>query len=127
MIKSSADRGGITENVFLRNIEVGEARKEVVIAIMHYKNDTSAYMPTIRNIQIRYMKVRRGEIGVFLDSPIQNFSMSEVEINDVKETYKFVHATDVKFTNVTINGKSPTNNRNEKLYSNLSFQVITGE
>ena len=109
-IKSSPERGGITENVYLRNIEVGQVKKEVVIVTMNYKNEKGSYMPVMRNIEVRNLKVANGgEMGVFLDgdsaSPVENFRMINVEINGVKTPYKFVNAKNVDFENVTINGK----------------------
>ncbi|MDB5192666.1 MAG: glycoside hydrolase [Segetibacter sp.] len=108
-IKTSSARGGITENVYLRNIEVGQVKEQVVIATMLYE-DAGNFMPTIRNIEVRDMKVKNGgKVGVLLEgykeSPIQNLRLINVEINGVQTPYKFSNATNIQFTNVTINGK----------------------
>ena len=51
-IKTSSRRGGIIENVFLRNIEVGRVREEAIIVNMFYE-EPGSFMPVVRNIQIR--------------------------------------------------------------------------
>jgi polygalacturonase len=108
-IKTSSARGGVTENVYLRNIEVGQVKEEVIIATMLYE-DAGNFMPTIRNIEVKNMTVKQGgKIGVLLEgykeSPVQNIRLINVDINGVKTPYKFINATNVQFTDVTINGK----------------------
>jgi polygalacturonase len=108
-IKTSSARGGITENVYLRNIEVGQVKEQVVIATMLYE-DSGNFMPTIRNIEVKNMTVKNGgKVGVLLEgykeSPVQNLRLINVEINGVKTPYKFTNATGITFTNVTINGQ----------------------
>jgi polygalacturonase len=108
-IKTSSARGGITENVYLRNIEVGQVKEQVIIATMLYE-DTGNFMPTIRNIEVRNMKVKNGgKVGLLLEgyneSPVQNIRLINVEIEQVKTPYLFSNATGIKFNKVTINGK----------------------
>ncbi len=112
-IKTSAERGGITENIYLRNIEVGEVRKEVIIATMHYKDEKGDFIPTIRNVEVRNMTVKKGgDFGVLIQgyqqAPVENLRLVNVSINGVKEPYKFSHSKNVQFENVTINGKKVT-------------------
>lgn len=109
-IKSSAERGGTTENIYMRNVEVGQVAHQFVIATMNYKNETGNFVPAMRNIAVKNVTVHKGgEIGVFLDgykdSPVDNFSMSNVTIDSVPTPYKFVNAVNTQFDNVTINGK----------------------
>ena len=106
-IKTSSARGGITEHVYLRNIKVGQVKEEVVIATMLYE-DSGAFMPTIRDIEIRNMQVKKGgKIGVLLEgypqSKVQNLRLIDVTIESVKLPYKFDNATGVHFKNVVIN------------------------
>ncbi|MEI6947608.1 glycoside hydrolase family 28 protein [Paraflavisolibacter sp. H34] len=108
-IKTSSARGGTTENVYLRNIEVGQVKEQVIIATMHYE-DSGAHMPVIRNIEVRNMKVQQGgKTGVLLEgypqSPVQNLRLINVEINGVQVPYRFSHARGITFDNVTINGE----------------------
>jgi polygalacturonase len=108
-IKTSSRRGGVVENVYLRNIEVGQVAEQVVRVNMHYE-DSGAYIPTVRNIEVRNMSVENGgKVGVLLEgyeqSPVENIRLINVEIKQVKTPYKFSHVKDVMFENVRINGK----------------------
>lgn len=111
-IKTSSARGGIIENIYMRNIKVGQVKEQVIIATMFYE-DSGAYVPTIRNIEVKNMTVENGgKVGVLLDgyqqSPVQNLRLVDVEIKKVQEPYKFSYTKDIYFKNVTINGKLVT-------------------
>ena len=108
-IKTSSARGGVTENIYMRNVEVGQVKEEVFIATMLYE-DAGNYMPTIRNVEIRNMKVKQGgkygvRLEAYKESPINNIRLVNVVIDTVKTPYKFNNATNVRFENVSINGK----------------------
>jgi polygalacturonase len=108
-IKTSSARGGVTENIYMRNVEVGQVKEEVIIATMLYE-DAGSHMPIIRNIEVRDVRVRQGgKVGVRLEgykeSPITNLRLVNVTIDSVVAPYKFTNAANIRFENVTINGK----------------------
>ncbi|GHA75000.1 glycoside hydrolase family 28 protein [Pontibacter akesuensis] len=108
-IKTSSMRGGVVENVYLRNIEVGQVAEQVIRVNMFYE-DEGPYIPTVRNVEVRNMTVQNGgDVGVLLEgyaeSPVQNLRLINVQINNVKEPYKFSNVKNIEFENVTINGK----------------------
>ncbi|MBW3544012.1 MAG: glycoside hydrolase family 28 protein [Bacteroidetes bacterium] len=108
-IKTSSMRGGVVEGVYLRNIEVGQVAEQVVRVNMFYE-DSGAYMPTVRNIEVRNMTVEKGgKVGVLLEgyeqSPVENLRLYNVEIKNVKEPYVFSNVKDIHFEDVTINGE----------------------
>ncbi|WP_026463889.1 glycoside hydrolase family 28 protein [Adhaeribacter aquaticus] len=108
-IKTSSARGGVIENIYLRNIEVGQVAEQAIIATMFYE-DSGSFMPTVRNIEVRNMQVKNGgKVGVLLEgyqeSPVQNLRLINVSMDQVKEPYRFSHAKNVHFENVKINGQ----------------------
>ncbi|MFC6998910.1 glycoside hydrolase family 28 protein [Rufibacter roseus] len=108
-IKTNTMRGGVIENVYLRNIEVGQVAEAVIRVNMFYE-DSGPFMPTVRNIEVRDMKVKNGgRVGVLLEaheqSPVQNLRLVNVEIDSVKVPYRFSNVRNIHFENVTINGK----------------------
>lgn len=111
-IKTSSMRGGVVEDVYLRNIEVGQVAEQVVRVNMFYE-DSGAYVPTVKNIEVRNMTVEDGgKVGVLLEgyeqSPVENIRLIDVMINKVKTPYKFSNVKDIAFENVTINGEEVT-------------------
>jgi polygalacturonase len=108
-IKTNTARGGVIENIYMRNVEVGQVKEQVFIATMFYE-DTGRYMPVVRNIEMRNVKVKQGgKTGILLEgykeSPIDNIRLIDVEINNANVPYKFTNATNVQATNLVINGK----------------------
>ncbi|WP_207431551.1 glycoside hydrolase family 28 protein [Sabulibacter ruber] len=114
-IKSNSARGGLVENVYLRNIEVGQIKQQVVRVNMFYdpSEPKGNNIPVVRNIEVRNMKVQNGgDVGVLLEgyeqSPVENLRLINVEINGVKQPYKFSNVENILFENVTINGEKVT-------------------
>lgn len=108
-IKTSSMRGGTVENVYLRQIEVGQVAEQVVRVNMFYE-DSGLYMPTVRNVEVRDMTVQHGgKTGVLLEgyesSPVQNLRLINVEIKDVQEPYRFSNVKGIQFSNVRINNQ----------------------
>nr|WP_040664232.1 glycoside hydrolase family 28 protein [Nafulsella turpanensis] len=108
-IKTSSMRGGIVENVYLRNIEVGQVADQVIRVNMFYE-DSGAFIPTVRNIEVKNMTVENGgEVGVLLEgyeqSPVQNVRLINVEIEEVEEPFIFSNVEDIVFEDVIINGE----------------------
>jgi polygalacturonase len=109
-IKSSSARGGITENVYVRNIEVGQVKGEAIIITMFYE-DRGAYMPTMRNIEVENMHVSKGgEVGIQMEgyrvSPIENIRFSNIKIENVKTPYRLENVKNIIVTNLMINNET---------------------
>ena len=108
-IKTSSMRGGIVENVYMRNIEVGQVAEQVIRVNMFYE-DSGAYIPTVRNIEVKNMTVENGgEVGVLLEgyeqSPVTNVRLINVKIENVEEPFVFSNVKDIEFKDVVINGE----------------------
>ncbi|UZR97628.1 glycoside hydrolase family 28 protein [Chondrinema litorale] len=109
-IKTSSKRGGVIENIFMRNVEVGQVKEQVVRVNMFYE-DPGEYMPTVRNIEVKNLTVKHGgKIGVlaeaYKESPIENIRLVDCTIDDVKVPYKLSNVEGLKFENVKINGET---------------------
>lgn len=108
-IKSSSARGGVTENIYLRNIKVGQVKEQAIMATMFYE-DSGKYLPAFKNIQIENMQVQRGgKIGIVLEgyprSPVSGFLLKNVTIANVTYPCYLSNTKDIRFENVRINGK----------------------
>lgn len=75
-LKSNSRRGGYLENLFVRNIEVGEVKEAVLHVDLRYFNETGDHNPTVRNIFLENVKSKKSEHPLFLlgieAAPIQN-------------------------------------------------------
>lgn len=111
-IKTSSQRGGTIEHVYLRNIDVGQVREAAIKLNMFY-GDPGDHMPTIRDIEVRNMEVNDGgEYGIWAEgyesSPIQNIELINCTIKKSEKKFHFKNIKDLDFNGVTINGEKVT-------------------
>jgi polygalacturonase len=109
-IKSNAVRGGVIENVFLRDIEVALVGRAVVDIDLYYEEGRNgSFLPAIRNISIERMKVKTCKTALNLvgyeDAPVQNVRLKDVEFQVVTGSWKIEHVTGLTLENTTVNGK----------------------
>lgn len=113
-IKTSTCRGGLIENVFVRNITVGQCREAVLRINLQYENREKCardFTPTVRNVHLKNVTCQKSQLGVYiigLDNPehVYNISVEDSHFNNVsKEKNDIIGAKDVTFKNLYINGK----------------------
>ena len=112
-IKSNSRRGGIVENVFVRNIEVGQVKEAVLRINMFYNvygNQTGNFIPQVKNVVLENVKVKNGgKYGVlakgYAELPIENVTLKNVTIEKVNEAYSIENVKNIQFVNTYINGK----------------------
>ncbi|SMD08793.1 glycoside hydrolase family 28 protein [Pedobacter africanus] len=107
-LKTSSSRGGIIENVFMKDIRVGAYRDAAVTCNMFYEQ-AGKFMPIIRNIWVENLDVEKGgDYGLFIhayqESPVENLRMVNCNIRGVKTPVKADHVKQLKLENVSING-----------------------
>jgi polygalacturonase len=108
-LKTSSSRGGIIENVFMKDMKVGAYKEAAVLCDMFYEQPGN-FMPTIRNIWVENMDVEQGgKFGIFIhaykESPVENLKMVNCNIRGVKTPMQVDHVKGLQLINVMINGK----------------------
>lgn len=112
-IKTNSKRGGVVEDIFVRNLEVGTVKECVLLVTMFYNvygSQTGNYIPTIRNINLENITVKNGgKYGVWAEgyeqSPIENITLKNVVIKKVAETYSLKNVKNINFINTYVNDK----------------------
>jgi len=109
-LKTSSSRGGIIENVFMKDIKVGAYRDAAVTCNMFYEQPGN-FMPVIRNIWVENVDVEKGgNFGIYVnaykESPVENLRIVNCNIRGVKTPIKIDHVKDFKLENVKINGQA---------------------
>jgi len=107
-LKTSSSRGGIIENIFMKDIKVGAYRDAAITCNMFYENPGN-YMPTIRNVWVENLDVSNGgNYGVYVRaykvSPVQNLKLINCDIRGVKKPMQVDYVKDMELKNVKING-----------------------
>jgi len=108
--KNNAVRGGVLENVFMRNVRVGHVGEAVLTIDFRYEEGANGpFKPIVRNVQLenvtssaspRALYVRGIPAGV-----IDNIRVKNCQFNDLTEPEVVEHAGTVTFTNVTLTPK----------------------
>ena len=113
-IKTSTCRGGLIENVFVRNVTVGQCREAVLRINLQYENREKCnrgYAPTVRNVHLKNVTCEKSKLGVLIiglddDKHVYNVSVEDSRFNNVKEGKNRISgAKDVTFKNLYINGE----------------------
>jgi polygalacturonase len=109
-LKTSSQRGGIIENVYMRNVKVGQV-KDVVIRFNMFYGDPGDFMPTIRNVRVENVEVRNGgKYGIlakgYAESPVENVYIDGLKIDTVGEAYQLENIKNFEVKNYTVAGKT---------------------
>ncbi len=109
--KTNAMRGGVIENVYFRNITIGQVSDAILQVDFYYQEGAKGpEHPLVRNIDIRDVTSQKSKFALqlrgFPDSPMNNIhfercSFDNVATPDVVENVKGLTLTDVK-----VNGKA---------------------
>ena len=108
--KSNLDRGGVVENVHVRNISVGHASHNLIRFQTDYHGFRGGkHPPTFRNFRIENVTCKEAEAGIrvegHVDSPITDVLIRNVTVEKAATPVE-IHAHDqVDLVDVMINGK----------------------
>lgn len=109
-IKTNSVRGGVVENVYCRNIEIGQVREAAVLVDFNYEEgDSGNFPPTVRNVYVDNMVCKTCPHVLWLKgykrSLIQNVQLSNCIFNNATEENIIENVTGLTLKNVSINGK----------------------
>jgi polygalacturonase len=105
--KSNAIRGGVLENVFMRNVEVGRVAEAVLtIDLLYDTGDKGPHKPVVRNVQIENVTSRSSPrvmwVVGFPGVTIDDIRFKNCTFRGVEATEVLNHAGSFSFENVTI-------------------------
>jgi polygalacturonase len=108
-IKTNSRRGGVIENIFMRNVVVGEVSDAVIWADFFYgEGDAGTHLPTVRNIFVSNLTSKKSAYALFLKAyeraPIVNLSIENCRFEGVANGSVLSHYRELWMKNVYING-----------------------
>lgn len=108
-IKTNSLRGGIVENIFMRNITIGEVSDAVIRIFFYYgEGDVGQHTPIVRKIFVRNITSRKSKYALLFEgykrSPISNVNLEECDFNGVEQGNVLNHVVDLNMKDVYING-----------------------
>ena len=108
-IKTNSFRGGIVENIFMRNVRIGEVKQAVLLVdFMYQEGDGGLFTPVVRNIRLENVTSRRSRHALHLvgyeRSPISGVTITDCRFDGVERGNVLEHVAGLKMERVTING-----------------------
>lgn len=105
--KSNAVRGGIMENIHMRNIAIGQVAEAILtIDLLYQDGDKGAHPPTIRNISLENVTGKSTprilQIAGFKNATIDDIRFKNCAFEGVTSTEFLSHAGSVLLDNVAI-------------------------
>lgn len=114
--KTNSYRGGLLENIYVKDSLVNKSKLAVVHADFFYEEGESGqYMPTLRNITLENIQtVAGGSIDAqqalylrgFKSAPIENITLKHVKLTGVKGKAVLQNIKNLQLIDVSINGEN---------------------
>jgi len=109
-LKNNAMRGSVIENIFVRNLEIGQVAQAALTVDFYYEEGPKgAFTPIVRNVVLENVKAKKAEYALhlrgFANAPITNISLVDCEFGGVSKPNVVEHVQGLSLRNVKVNGK----------------------
>lgn len=109
-IKTNSLRGGVIENIFVRNINVGNVRQAILHIDFDYEEgDAGEFLPIVRNINLENITSQSSDRAVFINayerSPVKGVTIKNSSFNGVKKENRINFVEEITIENVLVNGE----------------------
>ncbi|MBQ4041895.1 MAG: glycoside hydrolase, partial [Prevotella sp.] len=126
-IKTNSCRGGVTENIYMRNVTVGQCKEAVMRINLNYEPREASprgFIPVVRNVYMSNVTSQKSRYGVRIDgledqSQIYNINITDCDFEGVtdKPIIYSGRSHDIHFNNLVINGEKVLEQPPFKRYS----------
>lgn len=109
-IKNNAMRGGLLEDIYARNIDVGQvAMAGLTIDDLYEEGEAGKFIPVVRNVEIRNLTTKMAQYALYLrglkNAPLQDIRLVDSDLEGVEKANVVENVAQLKLHNVRINGK----------------------
>lgn len=110
-LKTNSARGGFIENVFVRDIEIGNVKlAPIEIDLRYQPPESGPYKPVVKNIHINRMHSAHSQYGLYVrgldDAPVTGVVIRDSTFRGVENGHLIEGAVDIELHNVTVEKKS---------------------
>ncbi|MEO8481288.1 MAG: glycoside hydrolase family 28 protein [Acidobacteriota bacterium] len=107
--KTNSVRGGVIEQVYMRDITVGQVAEAIVVADFFYEEgDSGRFPPTLRDVDVRRVTSRQSRYGLLLrgypHAPITRLRVEDCTFDGVREGDRIEAVRSLEIINVRVNG-----------------------
>ena len=104
--KTNAMRGGTIENVFVRDVEIGETGSALDVDMLYEEGVAGGFTPVVRNVVIDRMTVRKAGYAFFIRgleaSPVRGVTVRDSAFRGVAKGSRLEHVEDLVLRNVVL-------------------------
>jgi len=109
-IKTNSLRGGVIENIHMRNVTVGQVSDAILLIDYYYgEGDVGSFAPVVRGIFLENVTSEKSPYALRLlgypRSPISGVVLRDCVFNGVENSNQMENVTGLKFIRVSINGR----------------------
>lgn len=110
-IKNNAMRGGLIENIFMRNVDVGEVAEAVVAIDFYYEEgEAGTFTPVVRNVDVRNVRSSKSKYALYLRgfkrAPITDVLVEHCNFDGVAQRNLLENVERLTLRQVRINGQA---------------------
>ena len=110
-VKNNAARGGLLENFYFRNIEVGQVAHALITIDFNYEEGAKGgFTPVMRNFSVDKLSSGKSQFGVDIqgldNAPVYDVSLTNSSFDNVASGNIVKNLKGVKLSNFKINGKA---------------------
>ena len=117
--KSNTLRGGVIENVFVRDIEIGSVTlAPIEIDLLYEPKDSGPFIPEVRNVLVERMRSKSSRHGLYIrgleKAPIRNVVVRDSAFRGVERGHVIEGAVDLRLERVVTEPAPPPPPKGEK-------------
>lgn len=105
-IKTNSVRGGLIENINVRNVHVGQVKDAIVINFLYEEGDAGQFDPMVRDINIRNFTVDNANHAMFIKgfarAPIVGLTLDNCQFKQVKQAHVVEHVKQLTLNQVLV-------------------------
>ena len=109
-IKNNAMRGGLIENIYMRNVDVGQVADSVIAIDFYYEEgEAGSFTPVVRNVGVSNVKSSMSKYALYLRgfkrAPITGLRVEDCSFDNVAQPNVLENVRGVTLRKVRINGR----------------------
>lgn len=109
-IKTNSVRGGVIENIFMRNVKVGEVSEAVIkINFLYEEGDAGDFPPVVKNVNVENLVSEKSPYALWIKaydySPVKNIRLKDCIFKNVENENIIEAVENLEMESVWINGE----------------------
>jgi polygalacturonase len=108
--KNNAMRGGVVENIYCRDIQVGRVSKAAITCDFNYEEGAAgAFTPVLRNLRVERMRAEAAaqvlDLQGLANAPVQDVILRDCRFENVTKPSLVTHTKGLRLERVAVNGQ----------------------